>query len=110
MVASNVVRWLGVSRDLTVSIAPSTASIVPRTRTAADCWAKLADVADNSARPSAHNKRRVIPCIVALPQDRAGDGPADFRRIIPTPDPRQQALRAKTRAAGLEEPDLCGKT
>ena len=48
------------SRDLTVSSGPSTASTVPRTRTGAGCWAKLADVASSRAKPATPKTRRVV--------------------------------------------------
>jgi hypothetical protein len=56
------------SRDLTVSIGPSTPSTVPRTRTVDDCcWAKVADVATSKTKPAAPKARRVILSIVIPP-------------------------------------------
>jgi Transposase len=53
------------SRDLTVSIGPSTPSTVPRTRTVDDCcWAKVSDVASSRAKLAAPKARRVIWSIV----------------------------------------------
>src|SRR5215471_21648805 len=55
------------SRDLTVSIGPSTPSTVPRTRTVGDCcWAKVADVASSKAKPAAPKARRIVWSIVIL--------------------------------------------
>jgi hypothetical protein len=56
------------SRDLTVTMSPSTPSTVPRTRTGGGCWAKLADPASSKANPEAPNVRRVILFIVILPK------------------------------------------
>ena len=58
------------SRDLTVSIGPSTPSMVPRTRTVGGCcWAKVADVTIR-AKPAAPKDRRVIWSILILPYSR----------------------------------------
>ena len=70
--ASFTVR-VSPSRDLTVSVLPSTLVISPRTRTGGACWAQTADVVKINESPARPSVRRVIVCMCRfLPEKHRG--------------------------------------
>jgi hypothetical protein len=62
---------------LTVSVDPSTPSTVPRTRTGGGCWAKLAEVASNNAKPATPKTRREIWLMSSSQKFRPGRMPGE---------------------------------